>query len=181
MTGVSIMLLDAGMDTGPVLSMEQLPILDDDNLKTVHDRLARLGAELLCKTLSDWKTGRIQPRPQDDTLATSAPPVKKEELHIDWDHTARRIVNRIRAFDPAPGAYSTYMGKRMKLFSASVLPWKGEGRPGEVVGEMEKGLVVLAGGGEAVLIGELQMEGQRRLPAGEFLRGRSIEPGSRFE
>lgn len=180
-TGISIMLLDAGMDTGPVLTEQAVPIELHDNLGTMHDKLANVGAELLCRTLADWKAGRIQPRPQDDSLATLAPPIKKEEMAVSWQLPAQRVFNTIRAFDPFPGAFTSLGGKRLKCFRASILPWKGEGSPGEVIGETEEGLAVLAGDGRVVAIGELQLEGQRRLPASQFLRGRPVAPGTRLE
>ncbi len=177
-TGISIMLLDAGMDTGPVLSQREMIVTEEDNFGTVHDRMSLLGAELLCETLAAWGSGRIVPKAQDDSLANNAPPIGKDELRIEWDRPARSIVNRIRAFDPVPGAFAGYDGKRMKLFSASLLPWRGEGGPGEIVGHTEKGLVVLAGDGQALSIGEVQLEGHRRLPASQFLRGRPMPPGA---
>lgn len=180
-TGVSIMLLDVGMDTGPVLAQKEIPILPEDTLGVLHDKLALLGAELLCETLKKWKAGELRPQPQDDRLATNAPPLAKGEWRISWNAPAHRIVNTIRAFDPWPGAYGFYGGKRVKCFHASLLNWKGEGEAGEVVGFMENGLVVLGGDRMAVSIGELQWEGQRRMAAEEFLRGRPMPPGSRFD
>ncbi|MFP5213248.1 MAG: methionyl-tRNA formyltransferase [Acidobacteriota bacterium] len=177
-TGISIMLLDAGMDTGPVLSQRELSVGEHENFQSVYEKLSMLGADLLCDTLRLWKAGLVQPQPQDGSLATAAPPIRKEELKIDWQLPARQIVNTIRAFDPWPGAYGLHQGKRLKLFGASFLPWKGEGRPGEILGPMEKGLVVLAGDAQAVAIAEIQMEGQKRLSAADFLRGRALPPGS---
>lgn len=180
-TGVSIMLLDSGMDTGPVLSQREIAVQETDTLGTLYDRLARLGADLLPDTLKDWKTGRIRACPQDEALASYAPPVRKEEQRLPWHLPAARIVDTVRAFDPMPGAFGFYRGKRIKLFSASLLHWKGEGKPGEVIGQTEAGLVVLAGDAESICIGELQLEGQRRLPAAELLRGHPMPPGSMFE
>jgi len=180
-TGVSIMLLDEGMDTGPVLSQGEIPIEANDTLGTMHDKLARLGADLLCRTLAEWKAGTLRPVPQDDAAATYAPPILKEELRLTWQLPARRIFDTIRAFDPAPGAFGFYQGRRMKFFDASLLHWKGVGEPGEVVGQTEKGLVVFGNDGQALSIGALQLEGQRRLPAPDFLRGHPIPPGSRLE
>lgn len=180
-TGISIMLLDAGMDTGPVLSQLRTSIGEDDNFKTLHDRLSRLGAELMCATLKEWCAGRISPRPQEESLVTYAPPISKEELRLDWQLPALRLVNAIRAFDPWPGAYCLYQGKRVKCFKASLLHWEGEGAAGEVVGVTDKGLVILGGDKKAFAVGELQLEGQRRLAAAEFLRGHPVTPGSHLE
>jgi len=177
-TGVSIMLLDEGMDTGPVLSMRETVIEETLNFQALHDRLAAMGAELLRDTLQDWKAGRIQPVAQDSSIATYAPPVRKEELRLDWRAPARLLVNRIRAFDPLPGAYFELAGRRVKCFDAKVLPFQGNGQAGEVLGLSESGLVVKGGDGACLSLGSLQLEGQRRLPAAEFLRGRPVEPGT---
>lgn len=180
-TGISIMLLDAGMDTGPVLSQREVPIGPEDSFGVLHDRLAREGADLLLKTLSDWTAGLIVPTIQDDARATYAPPLKKEELRINWNLPAKDIINRIRAFDPLPGAYFLYEGKRIKCFRAVQFPWTGAGGPGEVAGMSDSGLIVTGGDRQALAIGELQMEGQRRIRANEFVCGRSVPAGCFLE
>jgi len=180
-TGISIMMLDAGMDTGPILSQRGLEIEEDETFGALHDRLAQLGAELLLETLKQWRAGRVLPVSQEDTLATYAPPILKTERRVVWDVPARRIVNVIRAFDPLPGAYGVHQGQRLKFFQAGLLPWKGDGRAGEIVGCAERGLVVLGDDGQGLVIGELQLEGQRRLAAAEFLRGHAMRVGSLFE
>ncbi len=180
-TGVTIMLLDAGMDTGPILAQKEVPIGEDTTFGSLHDAMAHAGAELLLKTLKEWRAGRIFPVPQDDALATYAAPILKTEGRIVWATPASRIVNAIRAFDPSPGAYGFFHGQRIKLFQAALLPWNGVGRPGEIAGCGERGLVVLGGDGQGVAIGGLQWEGQRRLAAAEFLRGRTMPVGSLLE
>lgn len=180
-TGVSIMLLDAGMDTGPVLSQARVPIGPEDAFGTIHDRLSETGAMLLLDTLRRWIAGRIAPVPQDGRLATYAPPLRKEELRIQWNLAAKDIINRIRAFDPAPGAFFQLGGKRVKSFRASAFPMAGNGKPGEVIGISESGLIVAGGDGKPLAVGELQMEGQRRMRANEFTRGRSIPVGTILE
>ncbi|NSW86589.1 MAG: methionyl-tRNA formyltransferase [Syntrophobacteraceae bacterium] len=180
-TGVSIMLLDEGMDTGPVLAERDLSIARDEAFGSVYDRMAKLGADLLVDTLRRWHAGTITPRAQDESRATYAPPVRKEELSLDWTLPARNIVNKIRAFDPWPGAYALFGGKRIKCFDAKALGWRGDGAPGEVAGISEEGIVVFGGDGHALAVGALQAEGRDRLPARDFLRGRRIAPGSRLE
>ncbi|MDY0040711.1 MAG: methionyl-tRNA formyltransferase [Desulforhabdus sp.] len=180
-TGVSIMLLDAGMDTGPVLAQREVEIGQEETSGTLHDKLALVGADLLCETLKKWRAGLIQPRPQDDTLATFAPPVEKGELRLSWNLPANRLVNTIRAFDPWPGAYAIYQGKRLKCFKASLLTWEVGGESGEILGRTAKGLMVMGGDGKALAIGDLQLEGQRKLSADEFLRGHPMPPGSFME
>lgn len=176
-TGVSIMLLNEGMDTGPILRQQSIPIREEDNFGTLHDKLAELGGELLCETLKEWKAGLLTPSPQEEAQATYAPPIQKEETRLQWNFPARQVFNTIRAFDPWPGAYSIYEGKRLKCYRASLLSWKTEGRAGEILGATEEGLVVLAGDGQAVSIGELQLEGHRRLDAPTFFRGHSVSRG----
>jgi methionyl-tRNA formyltransferase len=177
-TGISIMVLDAGMDTGPVLSQRELWLAEDETYGSLYDKMASLGAELLLDTLREWKAGRAIPVAQEEPLATYAPPVLKAEGRVRWDGPAQRIVNTIRAFDPLPGAYGFFCGQRLKLFRAGLMPWKGEGRAGEVVGCMDTGLVVLGGDGQGLVVGELQLEGQRRMAAAEFLCGHAMPAGS---
>jgi len=175
------MLLDAGMDTGPVLAQAEIPIGPEDTFGTVHDRLAAEGASLLLETLSEWKDGRIAPRAQDNARATCAPPVAKGELRIQWNLPAKEIINKIRAFDPWPGAYFLHGGKRVKCFRARRFAWTGADGPGKVAGISESGLIVAGGDGQALSIDELQLEGQRRIRASEFIRGRPIPAGSLLE
>ncbi|MGV8074942.1 MAG: methionyl-tRNA formyltransferase [Syntrophobacteraceae bacterium] len=180
-TGVSVMLLDAGMDTGPVLSRSAIPILEEDTFLTLHDKLAVLGAEMLCRDLVEWRSGRISAQPQDETMVSLAPPISKEELRLAWDLPAQQIVNTIRAFDPSPGAYGFFEGKRIKCFRASMLHLEGVGRAGEVVGLTDKGVAIVGGDGKAFAVGDLQFEGQRRLAAVQFLSGHPLPPGSYLE
>lgn len=177
-TGVSIMLLDAGIDTGPVLAQKEVAIGPEDTFGMVYERLARQGAELLVETLAAWTVGRLAAREQDEGLATYAPAIQKTELRIDWNSRAKDIINKIRAFDPVPGAWFELGGRRIKCFRAASFPWAATGAPGEVAGMAECGLVVTGGCGGPVCIGELQMEGLRRMRACEFTRGRPIPRGS---
>jgi methionyl-tRNA formyltransferase len=181
LTGISIMLLDAGMDTGPVLGRREVPLGESETFGSLHDRMAQEGAEFLLEILAAWKSGRLFPLPQDDSAATYAPPIKKEELRIDWNQSAERIVNTIRAFDPMPGAFAYLDGRRIKCFQAALHPLKKQGQAGEVLGSGEEGLVVLAGDGRTLKVGEVQLEGQRRLPASAFLRGHALKPSGRLE
>ncbi len=180
-TGVSIMLLDAGMDTGPVLGRRELQIGESETFGSLHDRMAQEGADFLLEILADWKGGRIAPEPQNEADATYAPPVRKDELKIDWSLPAVQLVNTIRAFDPIPGAFGYWGGRRIKCFGAALSTLRQEGRAGRVLGAGEQGLIVLAGDGIALSIGELQLEGQRRVPASAFLRGHPIHRDTYLE
>jgi len=180
-TGISIMLLDAGMDTGPVLSQKEIAIGPEDAFGVVYKGMAEAGAELLVATLRDWRAGRLAARTQDDSLATYAPAIHKEELRIDWNCPAKDIINRVRAFDPVPGAWFLLGKKRVKCFRASSFPLGATADPGEVAGVAECGLIVGGGCRHLLCIGQLQMEGQRRMTAYEFTRGRPIPRGSFLE
>ncbi|MHC1741773.1 MAG: methionyl-tRNA formyltransferase [Syntrophobacteraceae bacterium] len=180
-TGISIMLLDAGMDTGPVLGQRALQLGESETFGSLHDRMAHEGADFLLEILAGWKAGRLAPQPQSEADATYAPPISKDELRIEWSLPAARIVNIIRAFDPMPGAFGYLGGRRIKYFGASLSPLRQDGRAGEVLGAGEQGLVVLAGDGVALSIGEVQLEGQRRVSANAFLRGHPINRDTRFE
>ncbi len=180
-TGISIILLDAGMDTGPVLGQRDLQIGDSEAFGSLHDRMAQEGADFLLKVLADWKGGRIAPEPQHEADATYAPPIMKDELRIDWSLPAAQIVNTIRAFDPMPGAFGYLGGRRIKCFGAALSFLRQEGQAGGVLGAGEQGLIVLAGDGIALSIGEVQLEGQRRISAGAFLRGHSINRDTYLE
>ncbi|MGA3113916.1 MAG: methionyl-tRNA formyltransferase [Syntrophobacteraceae bacterium] len=181
LTGISIMLLDAGMDTGPVLAQKEVSIGPEDTFGTVYKTLAEHGAKLLIDTLRDWTAGRLAPLVQDDALATCAPPIHKEELRIDWNSPAKDIINKVRAFDPAPGAWFALGGKRVKCFRAASFPWAATGASGEVVGMADCGLIVAGGCGQSLCIGDLQLEGLRRMRACEFTCGRPIPRGSFLE
>ena len=180
-TGLSIMLLDAGMDTGPVLSQKKVAVGPEDTFGHLFESLADVGAELLLDTLAGWAAGRLKAEIQEEGLVTYAPPIKKEELRIDWNSPAKDIINKVRAFDPAPGAWFLLGGKRVKCFRAVSFPWAVTGTPGEVIGMAESGLIVSGGCGQSFSIGELQAEGQRRIRACEFTRGRPIPVGSFLE
>jgi len=164
-----------------VLSQKAVDIGPEDTFGDVYKSLADAGAGLLLDTLANWAAGRLAVRTQDEGLATYAPPIKKEELRIDWNSPAKDIINKIRAFDPMPGAWFMLGGKRVKCFRAVPFSWNASGSPGKVVGMAESGLVVAGGCRQSLSIGELQMEGQRRMRACEFACGRPIPVGSFLE
>ena len=179
-TGVTTMLMDPGLDTGPILLQEEVVIEPGDDLGTLEDRLAHVGAELLLRTLDGLELGTIQPKLQDDTLATQARSVKKEDCLIRWDAPSSQIVNRVRGCTPRPGAHTFLDKTSLRVWSCSVAAEKGTfGAPGEVVSADPKGITVAAGEG-AVLLREVQPEGRKRMEAADFARGRRVSPGSRF-
>ena len=176
-TGISIMRMDAGMDTGPVLARTATPIGPDETGGELTARLATLGAETLVRILPDIARGTAQGEPQDDALATVAGKIGHATSRIDWTAPGDVVARRIRAFDPVPGAWTMLDGAEVKLAGARAA--QGSGSPGEVLAAGER-LLVAAGSG-AVEIAVAQPAGKRRLTAGEWTRGRGIAEGSRFE
>jgi methionyl-tRNA formyltransferase len=178
-TGVSLMRMDAGLDTGPVIAEARTPIRDEDDAQTLHDRLAGLGADLLLQTIPDYIAGRIQPVDQPAAGSTYARKITKEDGRIDWSRPARAIFNQIRGFNPWPGAFTHLsMGGRSRLLKV----WRGQveetasSQPGEIMAAGGEDLVVACGSG-ALRILELQPEGSRRMSTRDFLSGHSLKCG----
>ena len=171
-TGITIMQMDAGLDTGAILLQEALPIAPSETAGTLHDKLAALGARLLVTALG----ARPAPRPQDETHATYARRIEKGEAAIDWRRPAEEIERQVRAFDPAPGAQTRFGARGLKIWRASVERGVAAG-PGAVCAAGPGGIVV-ACGQDGLRVTELQRAGGRRLPAGEFLAGFSLAGGA---
>ncbi len=191
-TGVTIMKMDAGLDTGPILSTRRTPILPEDDSQKLHDRLAQLGAELLAGTIPDYVAGKILPQPQPATGSTYAAKIKKEDGRIDWSQPAQQIWNRLRAFTPWPGAFTFLQAESkpqlLKIWKVEPVEKSGgaacraealERRPGEILAADKTGIVVGCGNG-ALRILELQREGGKRLPAEQFLMGFPLPVGGRL-
>jgi methionyl-tRNA formyltransferase len=176
-TGICIMRMEAGLDTGPVAARAALPINDDDTAGTLAPRLAALGARLLVDTLPAIAEGRVTLEPQDHARATLAPPLRKEDGLLDFRAPAEEVSARARGVDPWPGPGAFLDGEPLKLFAPRVV--EGEGEPGVVLGMAPAGLVVACGRG-AVAFAELQLPGRRRLAAAAVLAGRPIPPGTRL-
>lgn len=176
-TGVSIMQLDRGLDTGPVFSQRTLAIEADDDFGTLHDRLASLGAEALMQTLEDIAAGRAHATPQPERGATYAPKIEKSETQLNWQRPAAELERAVRAFRPAPGAYTRLAGEPIKVWQARVVA--GAGVPGSVL-QTNDALHIACGAG-ALMLEALQPAGGRRMTAGEFLRGRRVAPGAKLE
>jgi len=169
-TGVTTMLLDEGLDTGDMLLKRAMPIAPEDTAVTLAPRLAELGADLLVETLQELQKGVLEPVPQDDSLATLAPILKKEDGLVDFNRTAREIHNRMRGFQPWPGAYTHFRGKNLKIIAARPL----EGAPALAPGELRaSGDKLMAGCGHntALELLQVQPEGKKAISAREFLSG----------
>ncbi len=176
-SGTTIMLLDQGMDTGPILAQAQEPIRPDDTTGTLTERLSHLGARLLLETLPLWLAGQLEPQPQDASQATYAPRVRKEDGLIDWANPAIVIERQIRAFDPWPGAYTFWQGRRLRIVSAEAnAAWCGREVPGTVLQACD-GLAVATGEG-ALIVRQLQVAGKRCVDCAAFLCGQPHFVGS---
>ncbi len=185
-TGVTIMQMDAGLDTGPILAVRRTPILPADDSQVLHDRLALLGAELLAEIIPGYVAGKIQPQPQPAEGSTYAAKIKKEDGQVDWNLPAEKIWCRLRAFTPWPGAFTFLRSAGsqpganpalLKILKAEVL--EASGRAGEVLSADKNGIVVGCGK-NALRILELQREGGKRLAAAPFLAGHPIASGERL-
>ena len=176
-TGITIMQMDAGLDTGDMLLAAREAIRADDSTATLHDRLAALGGRLIVEALELAGCGGLHPVKQPAEGVTYAHKIEKAEAAIDWRLPAAAIERRLRAFDPFPGASSVLAGETIKVWRA--LPCAGSGRPGEVLSVGEAGVEVACGEG-ALRLTELQRAGGKRLPAAAFLSGHPIAPGARF-
>lgn len=174
-SGITTMLMDEGLDTGDMLVKRSLPIGADETAGELHDRLARLGRDVLEETLARFCAGTLHPQPQDDSQSTYAPMLKKEDGLIHWQQPALEVHNRIRGLDPWPGAFTYWQGETLKLF-CSRLDRHCSGSPGQVLAASAEGIQVACGEG-AVRILELQRAGYKRLPVADFLRGAELPPG----
>jgi methionyl-tRNA formyltransferase len=174
-SGVCIMQLDEGMDTGPVYASSVVTLAEDETAGSLFARLAPLGAELLLEVLEQMEKGIAVATPQDHDKASMAPMLKKADGEVDWSKDAALVASHIRGVDPWPGAFTEQGGDRIKLFGARDVD--GSGRPGEILGVGEHGLEVACGRG-ACAIAELQAPGRKRLDAAAFVAGRRLEPGT---
>jgi methionyl-tRNA formyltransferase len=177
-TGISIMQMDAGLDTGPLLAAESLPIGDDDTAGSLHDKLAELGARLITATLARLARGPVTPTAQPENGASYAAKISKAEAEIDWTDSAAAIGRKVRAFNPQPGASSSTRGVALKVWRAG--PVGQSGPPGKILGAGSDGIIVACGSG-ALCLQELQRAGGKRLPAAEFLAGFPLAAGERLE
>jgi len=177
-TGVTIMKMDQGMDTGGIVSQEITPIRPEDDGQTLHDRLARLGAELLLRTIPDYIAGTLPPRPQPSEGASYAPKITKQDGQIDWHQSAEAIVNRVRGLRPWPGAFTFLPGRHLlKVWHAEITGRSGT--PGVILPPESTELCVACGQGALRLLG-LQREGGRRLAAAQFLSGHPLKAGEKL-
>lgn len=172
--GITLMQMEAGLDTGPILAMARIPIGPEETAGELHDRLAALGAREIVALLPRLAAGDVTPQPQDERLAVYAPKISKEEARIDWQQPAVQVHRQVRAFNPHPGAWTQLGDKMLKIWRAHC--HAGQGRPGEVLAATRAGIVIACGEG-ALAVLELQQAGGRRLDAAAFLAGHALAPG----
>jgi methionyl-tRNA formyltransferase len=177
-TGITIMQMDAGLDTGPMLLAEALAIDATDTAGTLHDRLGALGARLVVRALGQLAAGALVPRPQPAQGVTYAEKIDKREARLDWRRTSAELWRRVRAFDPAPGAVARLRGQDVKLWRA--VPVAGTGTPGAVLQASDAGIDVACGTGALRLL-ELQRSGGKRLGVDAFRRGFAVAAGECFD
>ena len=179
-TGVSTMLMDEGLDTGPVLLQEPAPIGPDETSSELEPRLAALGASLLERTLEAWADGALVPKPQEDSEATLAPRIKKEDALVDWSLPAQAIGAQVRAFDPWPVAFTTFAGVPLKIWNARALVGTTSSPHGSVVaiGDDGDSISVACGEGTILAIRDVQLSGKARMAACDFARGKRLQIGT---
>ncbi len=173
-TGITLMQMDKGLDTGAMLTRAVLPILDSDTTGSLHDRLAALGAREIVRLLPELAAGTVSAAPQDDTQACYAAKIGKEEARLDWTRPALELDRRIRAFNPFPGAFGLLEGNPLKIWLARPAP--GAGAPGRILAISDGGLLIACGEG-ALEVMEVQKAGGRRLPISAFISGHPLKAG----
>lgn len=180
-TGVTIMQMDAGMDTGPMLAKVAIPIGDEETAPELSLRLARAGADVLSETVSRIARGEIRPAPQASDEASYAPMLKREDGLIDWRLTAREITNRVRAFQPWPGSYTSFRGSKLILWRARSISQAGSQKDaGTILSIDDTAMTIACAGASAMRIEEIQVEGKRRMSAREFANGARLKVGDKL-
>jgi methionyl-tRNA formyltransferase len=179
-TGVTTMLLDQGLDTGPTLLSTSSPLGPRETAPELEARLARLGAPLLLATLAELEAGTARPVPQDHSRATLAPILRKDDGRIDWALPAHALARRVRGFHPWPGTWTTLEGRSLKVVDADASPESGPDDPGRVVEVGTDGVKVACGGGTVLAVHRLQPESRRTMDATAFASGSRLAPGARF-
>ena len=179
-TGVSIMQMDAGLDTGPVVCRQATPIADTDTGGTVHDRLAEIGAELIVESLDRIVTRDWNPRRQDDATATYAPKLSRDDGRLDWARPAVELERQVRAFDPWPGTWAVFGGKRLRVLKANIcrLDSGSVGEPGTLLPGNQ--MIVCCGDGSLLRLLEVQRPGRKTVSDEAFLRGLKERPPVRI-
>jgi len=180
-SGVSIMLMEAGLDTGPVLTQASLPIRDDDTTASLTEKLARLGARELAAIIGPWIEGRIEPRPQDEALATMTRPLRKEDGRIQWHWPAWKIARQTRAMFPWPGAFTSLNGTLLKVLAVEALSPASPSAPAPGLITQVGGEAVVGTGEGSLRLARVQPAGRKAMSGAEWLRGTPAALGSILE
>lgn len=178
-TGITIMQMDVGLDTGAMLLIERIPIEQNDTTLTLHDKLCALGARCIVEALTLLSQDKLVATAQDDALACYAPKIKKAEAEIDWQLSANEINQFVRAFNPTPGAFARINGDVLKIWQVTVIE-SSSGQPGEIIASGREGVTVACGDG-AIILEKLQKSGGRKLMAAEFLAGNALQTRDCFD
>ncbi len=177
-TGVTTFFLDESVDTGNIILQARVPIGEDETAGELHDKLAEIGAEIVLHTVRLIEMGKVQPRAQDNSLASAAPKIYKEDCRINWNKPALEVHNFIRGLSPVPGAFTFFEDKMLKIYRTRLITENTTAPHGTIIDVKEKFLVAANPGQIEIL--ELQLEGKRKLSSEEFLRGFKIQPGDKF-
>jgi methionyl-tRNA formyltransferase len=175
-TGISLMQMDEGLDTGPVYTERRLAILPEDDTGTLSAKLAELASVVVREDLPRAVRGELSATPQDGARATFAPPIEKEHARVEWNRPAWNIVNRVRGLSPRPGAYTTIAGRSFKLLSVRLGPAGSVGAPGTVI-RADKGGLWIASADGAVDVVQAQVEGRKAMGASDLVNGRAVRLG----
>ncbi len=178
-TGVTTMRIDPGLDTGPTLERTEIDIGADETAPELSKRLAEAGGGLIVSTLRKLERGEIQPRPQDEALATHARPLKKEDGRVDWNMSAQAIYNRIRGLEPWPGAFTNFRGQLCQLWGRPAERQQTPHAPGTILSSGTDALVE-CGNGTFLRLEAVQLEGRKRIPARDFVNGARLKPDEKF-
>ena len=170
-TGITIMYMAEKLDAGDILTQVVVPITEDDNVGTLHDKLSAAGSDLLSETLPKLIRGELTPIPQDDSKATFASNIKREQEKIDWSLDGETIYNKIRGLNPWPVAYTMLQGKVLKIWNSQKVVSNKEGQPGEIIGIEDDGFIVKTGNNIAIKAIEIQPAGKKKMTSLDFLRG----------
>jgi methionyl-tRNA formyltransferase len=179
-TGVTIMQMVPRLDAGPILLQARTPIVADETAGELALRLSELGAGALIETLALLELGLAKPQPQDESLATYAPKLTREMAQVDWTRSAHEVGRHVRAYDPRPGAWGRLNGAEVKLFGARVAPRGSSREAGDVIAIDAEGMLIACGGG-AVRVAQVQPAGKRRLAPVDWAHGRGVAVGDRFD
>jgi|CXWL01.1.fsa_nt_gi methionyl-tRNA formyltransferase len=178
-TGITIMQMDAGLDTGAILLKRSIAITPDDTTQSLHDKLGLLGAQSIVQALVLLQQGKLVPTVQDETLACYAAKIKKTEAEIDWQQSAEQIDRVVRTFNPSPGAYTYFRDIILKIWQAKVVAGRATGKPGEIISVDREGITV-ACGSNMLQVEIVQKPGGKKLSSADFLAGNNLQPGENF-